>query len=394
MRSQAAEHFLQLDEEVRSTRMLVEAYAWLEGGTAGRAALGEFTAVAARADAASAAWVDASDRHSGVTDDPDADPTRLRAAEADYRLAGSGMYAVLGELRAFSSRHSDLDQRVQAAWSQVAPRLADAERALAQARRRVAEVADSGIRSQTLPASLARAEALARPLASGPHRLGLATALRAADDAASAASATVAAADELESLAASTGSRISSTATRLDGVVSRLEQVPTTLSRLRRQFSARCSADLDGVPRQAAAAVEAARGFLDQARAHAATGHWEAASTALRSARDSVTLADRAVGSVIDRARDLEAVVADPQAEQQRTRFAVRDAQRLVVSAGDRVAGNETRILDSLAERVERVEQLLESSHPDYWSYLTELRAIREVAAAVVRRARASLAAP
>jgi hypothetical protein len=38
------------------------------------------------------------------------------------------------------------------------------------------------------------------------------------------------------------------------------------------------------------------------------------------------------------------------------------------------------------------VDEVLEVNRPDWWAYLGELRAVREIAAGVVRRTRAAIA--
>ncbi len=345
-----------------------------------------------QADAASARWIESCDRHDGLVAAADTDVGLLRQAEEDYRQAGSAAAAARAALADYRTRHPDLEDRVQRGWSQVAPRVAEAEAAVEAARRAVADLHAAGLRSPRVDAALERAEELARPVAEGPHRHGVAATLRHCAAALAAARDCTAAADGLRDLASHGRSRLTSTATRLDGVSGRLEQVPATLSRLRRNYSSRCSVDLDPVPSQAAAGLEEARRLLARARGLAADGRWEEASDALSAARERVAEADRAVSSVIDRERDLEAVVADPRAEKQRSWFAVRDAQRLVLAAGDRVPANETTILDNLAARLERVDEVLEANRPDWWAYLGELRAVRELASGVVRRTRAAIA--
>ena len=392
MRGRAAADFLGLDEEQRSLRLLVEAHAGLDAGPGGAAALAELQPLLEQADAASTLWIEACDRNDGPLAQADADVALLRRAEEDYRQAGSAAAAARHALGQYQSRHPDLEDRVQRAWAAVAPRVAEAEAALEAARQSVAEVRAGGLGSARVDAALARAEQAGRPVAEGPHRHGIAATLRYCEAAVAAARECEDAARRLQDLAAQGRSRLTATATRLDGVAGRLEQVPQTLSRLRRNYSSRCSVDLDPVPVRAGRELDEARVLLRRARTHADAGRWEEAADALTAARERVAAADRAVSSVIDRERDLEAVVADPAAEEQRAWFAVRDAQRFVLAAGDRAPANETRVLDNLVARLERVDELLQAARPDWWSYLGELRAVRELAAAVVRRTRAAVA--
>lgn len=392
MRSRAAADFLGLDEEQRALELLVEAYAGLDAGPAGAGALRELHPLLQQADAASGQWIEACDRNDGPLAHSDADVELLRRAEEDYRRAGSAAAAARAALAAYRARHPDLEDRVQRAWSQVAPRVTAAQAALETARQAVAAAHAAGLHSARVDAALARAEELARPVAEGPHRHGVAATLRSCDALLAAARECEAAARHLQELQTQSRSRLTSTATRLDGVDGRLEQVPQTLSRLRRTYSSRCSDDLDAVPTRAAAELEQARALLARVRSEAAQGRWEEAADTLSAARELVAEADRAVSSVIDRERDLEAVVADPAAEEQRAWFAVRDAQRLVLAAGALAPHNETTILDNLAVRLQQVDGLLETHRPDWWGYLSELRAVREIAAGVVRRTRAAMA--
>lgn len=89
-----------------------------------------------------------------------------------------------------------------------------------------------------------------------------------------------------------------------------------------------------------------------------------------------------------DRLRDLDDVARDPDAEIERTRFALRDAQRLAV--GGRAAAEEkyARSLDALVFRLEAVGGQLDAPHPDWWRFLTETRTIRAEVGRVVQQIR------
>ena len=122
------------------------------------------------------------------------------------------------------------------------------------------------------------------------------------------------------------------------------------------------------------------------------SGDWDAAAAHLEAAREHLATAEGGISSVVERKRDLDTLAEDPGQELERVRFAVRDAQRLVVSAGARAPKGEADVLDGLMSRLDTATDRLEGRHPDYWAYLVELRAIRDLAASVVRRTRAALA--
>ncbi|TXJ85503.1 hypothetical protein E2C11_06475, partial [Streptomyces lavendulae] len=85
----------------------------------------------------------------------------------------------------------------------------------------------------------------------------------------------------------------------------------------------------------------------------------------------------------------LNAVQKDPQAEIERTRFAIRDAQRLAMSGRATPDPRHARPLDEAVARLERAVAGLEGGrHPDYWHFLTETDAVRQAAAQVVVRIR------
>jgi hypothetical protein len=391
-KQEAADAFVALDDSQQSVTMVVDSFASLDRGAAGRLLRDELGPLTDAGNAASQEWIDALDAHSRTLDHDDAEVRDLQAAQNAFHTAKQHLGEARVQLEAFGSRLADVENEIQAAWAQVSPKVAAAQQALADARRAVVDVTAAGIRSADLEAKLARAEELGKPVTEGAHKHGVAATLQYCADATAAATLTVTAATNLKAIAADTQRRFRSTKTRLDGISARLEQVPPTLSSLRRRFSAKCSGDLDRVPDQSTAAVEAAQRLLTSARAHASTGWWEAAAGDLEQCRQHLVVAEAGVNAVVQRLRDLDAVSSSPAEEKSRARFVVRDAQTLVVQAGSTVPHNEVRILDSLAARLQVVDEMLEGTQPDFWGYLVELRAIADVASAVVRRTRSAIA--
>ena len=89
-----------------------------------------------------------------------------------------------------------------------------------------------------------------------------------------------------------------------------------------------------------------------------------------------------------DRLRRLNAVQKDPQQEIDRTRFAIRDAQRLAMAGRNTPDPRHARPLDDSVARLERAIATLEGRHPDYWHFLTETEAVRQTVARVVAQIR------
>ncbi|NUU22551.1 MAG: hypothetical protein HOV68_13700, partial [Streptomycetaceae bacterium] len=105
-------------------------------------------------------------------------------------------------------------------------------------------------------------------------------------------------------------------------------------------------------------------------------------------ARAALNNADEAMAAVHDRLRDLDEVARDPAAEVEKTRFALKDAQRLALAGRATAEEKYVRSLDALVFRLEAVGAQLDSPHPDWWRFLSETRAIRSEVAQVVQRIR------
>ena len=388
----AADAFVTLDAVQKNLTMLVTAFAGLDAGPAGDRLRRAYDPLHDAADQASQRWIDTLDAHQRVLDDERAELRTLRAAQDAFLAAHSVLAGAERALHDFAAAHPDIETKVQAAWAEVATRTTAARQALSQAQEAVARTRATGVTSPRLDRLLAEAEQVAQPVFEGPHKHGAAQTLAACTRVVAAAADVTATAHELGRTAEETRRRLGSTRTRLEAVAGRIEGVEPLLSRLRRQFLLACSVDLDDVPQHARAQVDEAAQLLAAARTHASTGRWEAAADDLRRCRERLTVAEARLTAVADRVRDLEEVAADPARVAARTRFAVRDAQRLVVAAGDKAASVEAGILDSLVVRLEAVDARLEERRPDFWGYLQELRAIGDVAESVVRRVRDAIA--
>ncbi len=89
-----------------------------------------------------------------------------------------------------------------------------------------------------------------------------------------------------------------------------------------------------------------------------------------------------------ERLQRLNAVAKDPQQEIDRTRFAIRDAQRLAMAGRQTPDPQHARPLDDSVARLDRAIATLEGRHPDYWHFLTETEAVRQTVARVVSQIR------
>lgn len=107
--------------------------------------------------------------------------------------------------------------------------------------------------------------------------------------------------------------------------------------------------------------------------------------TTVRSLLDNTDEAVSAAGARLDR---LNAVAKDPQQEIDRTRFAIRDAQRLAMAGRNTPDPRHARPLDQAVERLDRAVAGLEGRHPDYWHFLTETGEVRKTATRVVEQIR------
>lgn len=100
--------------------------------------------------------------------------------------------------------------------------------------------------------------------------------------------------------------------------------------------------------------------------------------------RASLEATDEAVSAAQDRLTRLEAVARDPQAEVDRTRFAIRDAQRLAMAGRSVPDPRHAGPLDESVARVGRALAELEGRHPDYWHFLQEMEEVRVAVGRVV----------
>ena len=195
-------------------------------------------------------------------------------------------------------------------------------------------------------------------------------------------------AERLPEKAAEIDHRLVSLRTRAQALTTRAGQVEPVLSELRRRFSAACWQDLQHVPDQAAENVRQAELKLKEAQAARDAQRWPDATAQLSTVRALLNTTDESVSAARDRLQRLNAVQKDPQQEIERTRFAIRDAQRLAMTGRATPDPRHARPLDDSVARLDRAVGSLEGRHPDYWHFLTETEAVRRTVADVVARIR------
>lgn len=183
---------------------------------------------------------------------------------------------------------------------------------------------------------------------------------------------------------------IRSVETRRSAIANRRARVPEMLSILRREFSADCSADLQNTETTVDERLAHADAAISDARRMLADAPDQAIQQA-DAARDDLAVAEDAVDAVFERVRVLRDVRADPQAAEQRVRFRLRDAQLFAVNHS--LVDEWGSVLDAQADRIERAKGDLDRVHPDYWGYLTQLRAVDDRIIEIISRMRGQVTA-
>jgi chromosome segregation ATPase len=242
----------------------------------------------------------------------------------------------------------------------------------------------AGLTADDLAARLAALAPELTKLNQGAGQHGVPQTLERAERVAREAETIRAEAERLPERAAEIDHRLVSLRTRAQALTTRAAQVEPILSELRRRFTLACWQDLQRVPEQAAESVRQAEAKLREAQTARDAQRWPDATTLLSTARALLNSTDEAVSAAGDRLRRLNAVQKDPQQEIERTRFAIRDAQRLAMAGRHTPDPRHARPLDDSVARLERAVAGLEGRHPDYWHFLTETEAVRQAVAQVV----------
>ncbi|MFI5818027.1 hypothetical protein ACIA8I_02555 [Streptomyces rishiriensis] len=382
----AATAFYELDSAQRDLRISIETIRAVDDTPAARRAVSGFEDVGRRIDEASSQYIDAVDAHDLDRDDLEA--AAASQARAQLTRAKDELVRVKRELDRFAEGLGPLLGKAETQLARLAPAVERARQALLAASNALDAVRESGLRADDLAARLAALAPELTKLNEGAGRHGVPHTLERAERVSREAEAVRAEAERLPERAAETDHRLVSLRTRAQALTTRSEQVEPILSELRRRFSAACWQDLQHVPDQAGEHIRQAEEKLKEAQAARDAQRWPDATSLLSTARALLNTTDEAVSAAGDRLARLNAVQKDPQAEIDRTRFAVRDAQRLAMTGRSTPDPRHARPLDDAVARLERAIVTLEGRHPDYWHFLTETEAVRRAVADVVARIR------
>ncbi|MEU5398890.1 hypothetical protein ABZ348_06265 [Streptomyces sp. NPDC005963] len=382
----AAAAFYDLDTAQRDLRISIETITAVDSSPAAQRAVSEFAALGGRIDEASHQYIGAVDAHDLDRDDLEA--AVASRARGGLNRAKDELVRVKADLDRFAAGLGPLLDKAETQLAQLAPAVERARAALLAASNALDAVRDAGFRATDLAGRLASLAPELTKLNQGAGQHGVAETIHRADRVQRDAEAVRAEAERLPERAAEIDKRLVSLRTRAQALTTRAESVEPVLSELRRRFSAECWQDLQPVPEQAARNVHQAEEKLSEAAKAREEQRWPDATALLSTVRALLNTTDEAVSAAGDRLQRLNAVAEDPQQEIDRTRFAVRDAQRLAMAGRNTPDPRHARPLDDAVARLQRAVDSLSGRHPDYWHFLTETEAVRRAAAQVVERIR------
>lgn len=382
----AAAAFYELDTAQRDLRISIETITAVDSSPRARKAVDDFAALGRRIDEVSNDYITAVDAHDLDRDDLDA--SVASRARGELTKAKDDLVRVKGELDRFEQSLGPLLSTAETQLARLAPAVERARQALLAASTALDSVRASGMRADDLAARLAALGPELTRLNQGAGQHGVPETLERADRVLREAEGVRAEAERLPERAAEIDRRLVSLRTRAQALTTRAGTVDPVLSELRRRFAAACWQDLQQVPEQALVNVRQAEEKLKEAAAARDEQRWADATSRLSTVRALLNTTDEAVSAAGDRLQRLNAVAKDPQQEIQRTRFAIRDAQRLAMSGRSTPDPRHARPLDDAVARLERAIGTLEGRHPDYWHFLTETEAVRQSAARVVAQIR------
>ncbi|MDT0346294.1 hypothetical protein [Streptomyces litchfieldiae] len=380
----AATAFYELDTAQRDLRITIETITAADDSPRAARAAADFAAFGERVDRVSQDYITAMDAHDLDSGSLDAG-TASRARQGLLR-AKDELVRVREELERFGESLRPLVERAESQLAQVAPAVERARRALRAATEALDTARGAGLRAEDQAAALAALGPELRKLNEGAGQHGIKPTIRRAEDVRRRAEAIAAEAERLPRRAKEIDRRLSSLRTRAEAITTRAGQVEPVLSELRRRFSVACWQDLQKVPEQAEESVRQAEETLREARRAHEEQRFADATARLTSVHELLGRTDEAVSAAGERLRRLNEVSFSPRKEIERTRFVIRDAQRLAMNGRTFPEPRHAGPLDAAVERLERAIGDLENGgrNPDYWRFLTETEAVRGMVAAVV----------
>ncbi|WP_445400775.1 hypothetical protein ACSMX9_06705 [Streptomyces sp. LE64] len=378
----AAAAFYDLDSAQRDLRISIETITAVDDSPAARRAVSDFGALGQRIDEVSHQYIAAVDAHDLDRDDLEA--SSAAQARAELTRAKDALVAVKSDLDRFSAGLGPLLDKAETQLARLAPSVERARQALLAATTALDATRSSGLKADDLAARLAALAPELTKLNQGAGRHGVPETLHRAEHVARDAEAVRSEAERLPERAAEIDRRLVSLRTRAQALTTRSEQVDPVLSELRRRFAAACWQDLQQVPDRATTDLRQAELKLAEAQTARDAQRWPDAASLLSTARALLNATDEAISAAGNRLRMLNAVAENPEDEIERTRFAIRDAQRLAMAGRHTPDPRHARPLDTAVERLERAIGTLQGRHPDYWHFLTETEAVRQQVSAVV----------
>ncbi|MGX1269686.1 hypothetical protein [Streptomyces phaeoluteigriseus] len=382
----AASAFYDLDTAQRDLRISIETITAVDASPAARRAVADFEAIGRRIDEASHQYIQAVDAHDLDRDDLEA--SAATQARGELTRAKDELVRVKGELDRFTDGLGPLLGKAETQLARLAPAVERARQSLLAASNALDAVRETGLKADGLAARLASLAPELTKLNQGAGQHGVPGTLERAERVSREAQAVRAEAERLPERAAEIDHRLVSLRTRAQALTTRSGQVEPILSELRRRFTAACWQDLQHVPDQSVEHVRQAEAKLAEAQSARDAQRWPDATALLSTARALLNSTDEAVSAAGDRLTRLNAVQKDPRQEIERTRFAIRDAQRLAMAGRHTPDPRDARPLDEAVARLERAIATLEGRHPDYWHFLTETEAVRHTVSDVVSRIR------
>ncbi|GAA3104080.1 hypothetical protein GCM10020254_57370 [Streptomyces goshikiensis] len=382
----AAAAFYELDTAQRDLRISIETIAAADGSPAARQAAEGFVALGRRIDEVSHVYIEAVDAHD--LDRVDLEGSVAARAREQLTRARDELVRVQGELERFAQGLQPLLDKAETQLARVAPARERAKAALLAASDALDAVRAKGVRADDLAARLAALGPELTKLNQGAAQHGVQETVQRADRILRDAEAIRAEAARLPERAAEIDRRLVSLRTRAQALRNRADRVDPVLSELRRRFSAACWQDLQQVPEEAVRDVARAEERLREAGAAREEQRWADVTALIEAVRGALDATDEAVSAAQDRLTRLEAVARDPREEVQRTRFAIRDAQRLAMAGRSVPEPRHAAPLDGAVARVERAVAGLEGRHPDYWHFLQEMEEVRGAVSRVVNEIR------
>jgi chromosome segregation ATPase len=382
----AAAAFYELDTAQRDLRISIETITAVDDSPAARRAVGDFAALGRRIDEASHRYIEAVDAHD--LDRHDLEASVAAHARTELTKAKDELDNVKRELDRFADGLGPLLGKAETQLARLAPAVERARQGLLAASNALDAVRASGLKADDLAARLATLAPELTKLNQGAGQHGVPQTLERAERVARESEAIRVEAERLPEKAAEIDHRLVSLRTRAQALTTRAGQVEPVLSELRRRFTLACWQDLQHVPEQAAENVRQAELKLKEAQAARDDQRWPDATALLSTVRALLNTTDESVSAAGDRLHRLNAVQKDPQQEIDRTRFAIRDAQRLAMAGRNTPDPRHARPLDDSVARLERAIATLEGRHPDYWHFLTETEAVRQAVARVVGQIR------